>query len=444
MPDLPLFLMEAAAYYEATLQELWNSVPLEEPFALKFGGKTLTVYSRGEWNRGPGPDFLNAKIAIDGTVLRGDVEIHCRASDWARHGHQNDPAYDRVILHAVGEDDTAGTAAPDTPMIPVFVLPEDFHEKRFQAKTPQDDRGLCAAFFGRLSDEAVLQFVSDAGLERMRVKSDELLTDMIANGAENAFLMRFFELTGIPGNREPFKELARRVLAYPEPIRQAHFLALLWGESGCLPDPVKTALPPDAAVIVCKLWNDWWTIRRKHADPLVFTHRTRPLNSIERRIALLSAFITSFGENPLPAMLRTLENNTIDGTVGVFLEKLALTEDFWMEHSSFTSKKLEHPAVLIGRDRILELLADLLIPSMRAYANVTKDLKQIARIESLYLALPKTGSNRILKAAVAKCFPGREAVFRTAAAQQGLLHLYKNWCEKLSFDCKACPVGHLV
>ena len=81
---------------------------------------------------------------------------------------------------------------------------------------------------------------------------------------------------------------------------------------------------------------------------------------------------------------------------------------------------------------------------MRAYAHVTKDMKRVARIESLYLALPKTGSNRVIRAAAAKCFPGREAVFRPAASQQGLLHIYKTWCEKLSFDCRGCPVGHLV
>lgn len=355
---LPMFLMEASAFYENALQTLWNDIPPEMPFPLKYGGRTLVVHSCGEWNRGAGPDFLNAKISIDGAVLRGDVEIHCKASDWARHGHQDDPGYARVVLHVVGMDDAAGAAAPDTPLLPVFVLPEDFSGKRFKAVPPRTGQGLCASFFRRLPDSAVLQFTADAGLERMREKSDALLTDMIANGTENAFLTRFFELIGIPGNREPFRELARRVLAYPENVRGGHFHALLWGESGCLPDPMKTKLPPDAEIIVLKLWNDWWAVRRKHVEPLVFSHRTRPMNSIGRRLALLSAFIGSFGENPLPGMMRLLEDNTIDGTIGIFLEKMSLTGDFWMEHSSFCSKKMAHPAALIGRDRIIELLAD--------------------------------------------------------------------------------------
>ena len=53
-----------------------------------------------------GPDFRDAVIAFPtGKLSTGDVEIHVRASDWYRHGHHNDPEYDRVILHAVYRDD---------------------------------------------------------------------------------------------------------------------------------------------------------------------------------------------------------------------------------------------------------------------------------------------------------------------------------------------------
>jgi hypothetical protein len=52
-----------------------------------------------------GPDFSHATINIDGIEWHGPVEIHVKSSDWYKHRHQNDPAYNNVILHVVFEHD---------------------------------------------------------------------------------------------------------------------------------------------------------------------------------------------------------------------------------------------------------------------------------------------------------------------------------------------------
>ena len=59
----------------------------------------------GEYNRDSGPDFFNARISIAGTVWAGNVEIHTKSSHFDNHGHQNDPAFNNVILHIVSEND---------------------------------------------------------------------------------------------------------------------------------------------------------------------------------------------------------------------------------------------------------------------------------------------------------------------------------------------------
>ncbi len=65
----------------------------------------------GRAGRGPGPDVREAAFALpDGTVLAGDVEVHLRASDFVGHGHRDDPAYGRVVLHLVWVDDRGGEA----------------------------------------------------------------------------------------------------------------------------------------------------------------------------------------------------------------------------------------------------------------------------------------------------------------------------------------------
>ena len=442
MLETPLFLAEASMYCELALQEMWNAIPKDRCFDLHAGGRKLRVISRGTWNHDAGPDFLNAKIEIDGRIISGHVEIHCKTSHWALHGHQDDPIYEQVILHVVGKNDLSPANAPKLPMIPLFVLPEDF-EKTNKAQ-PNEKDGLCADFFLRLSDTAIHKFVSDAGLERMRLKSQGILTDMIANGTKDALLVRLFEQIGIPGNRAQFKRLAQRVLTYEDRIREQSIQAILWGESGCLPDPAKTKLDDNAALLVNDLWNQWWQIRRVHYEPIIFSHRSRPLNSISRRIAILSAFIQNFSENPLPVMMNIIEENSVDEANRIFIEKMKLYDPFWQHHTSFTSPELKKQAALLGNDRIVELLVDVIIPAIHAYSSVSGAFKLTAKIESLYLALPKTGSNKTIREVVKRCFPGKEQIFKTAAAQQGLIHIQKTWCEKLACNCKACPIYQLV
>ena len=60
-------------------------------------GRRVSVIDPGQPNSGSGPDFFNAKVRIDGELWAGNVEIHVRASDWYRHGHHTDPAYNSVM-----------------------------------------------------------------------------------------------------------------------------------------------------------------------------------------------------------------------------------------------------------------------------------------------------------------------------------------------------------
>ena len=72
-------------------------------------GLPVEVINCGQPNIHAGPDFLQARIKIGDVMWAGNVEIHERSSDWFRHQHDTNKAYDNVILHIASVIDTKVT-----------------------------------------------------------------------------------------------------------------------------------------------------------------------------------------------------------------------------------------------------------------------------------------------------------------------------------------------
>jgi hypothetical protein len=89
---------------EDFLQYIWKYRLYNTPL-LDTHGSLINVIDNGQLNTDSGPDFFNARINAGSITWAGNVEIHMKASDWHRHGHHVDPAYDNVILHCVVEND---------------------------------------------------------------------------------------------------------------------------------------------------------------------------------------------------------------------------------------------------------------------------------------------------------------------------------------------------
>jgi hypothetical protein len=90
---------------EYFLHTVWNHQSFL-PFKLKTqDGKSIIIHNKGTYNHTNGPDFKSAEISIDHELMKGDVEIHIKSSDWVNHKHHTDKAYDQVVLHVVFDDD---------------------------------------------------------------------------------------------------------------------------------------------------------------------------------------------------------------------------------------------------------------------------------------------------------------------------------------------------
>ena len=117
-------IMEKLMHY-VWKHRLWGSNSLSTN-----DGVPIRVIDTGLPNTDSGPDFFNAKVEIGGKLWVGNVEIHVRASDWKRHGHDHDKAYDNVILHVVEKDDAPvyRTGGERIPQMVMRCSPQ-FHER---------------------------------------------------------------------------------------------------------------------------------------------------------------------------------------------------------------------------------------------------------------------------------------------------------------------------
>jgi hypothetical protein len=90
---------------EDFLQFIWRFQHIPHGALRCTSGRELTVLFQGHWNKHAGPDFLEARLRIGREQWVGSVEVHVKSSEWRKHGHTGDPAYNNVVLHVVYEDD---------------------------------------------------------------------------------------------------------------------------------------------------------------------------------------------------------------------------------------------------------------------------------------------------------------------------------------------------
>ena len=103
---------------EELMYYVWNARQFDHNRLKTLDGEEFEIVSYGNRNGASGPDFINAAISMAGLKWYGNIEMHVRSSDWKKHGHHNDEAYDNVILHVVWIHDMD----PTDGKVPIFEL----------------------------------------------------------------------------------------------------------------------------------------------------------------------------------------------------------------------------------------------------------------------------------------------------------------------------------
>ena len=157
------------------MQYVWQHRLFDHAGLTTVDGRKLRIIDVGRLNTDSGPDFFNAKIAVDGCVWAGNVEIHRRASDWRRHNHHLDSAYDSVILHVVEVADTVvhRTNGEEIPTLVLSCSPT-FRDD-YEALVSHSSAQSCARYIGEFDPIFLSDWISSLAVDRLQARAARLV-----------------------------------------------------------------------------------------------------------------------------------------------------------------------------------------------------------------------------------------------------------------------------
>ena len=196
---------------EDLLQFIWQKQLFQgELKTLK--GERLSVIHPGQLNRFSGPDFSNARIKINDMLWAGNVEIHVKESDWYKHKHENDPAYQNIILHVVSE---VGIKRSETghPTLNLFPHIDQKLIQNYEVLMGGMNRLACSGHIGTMTWEKRNLWLEAMGLERFKLKVEEYQRALHKSmfDFDRLLMELLFKAFGFSSNKFAFEQLAERV-----------------------------------------------------------------------------------------------------------------------------------------------------------------------------------------------------------------------------------------
>jgi len=393
--------------------------------------ETLKFIHQGFLNKNSGPDFSNAKIQIGDTIWAGNVEIHLRSSDWLRHNHQFDAAYENVILHVVYEND-AEIKRRDGSVLPVLELKNRVsaeliikYENLFLTLTDFP----CVAQIKSVDQLIINSFLARTVIERFEQKTNlviETLNQLNGNWDETFY--RYLAMNfGFKINALPFELFAKCI---PQQIYGKHknnrlqIEALVFGSAGFLNDKFTEAYPE-------KLKKEFEFLQQKYKiKPIEVSiwkfMRIRPQNFPTIRLAQFAALIVQ--SNHL--FSKIMEIKDVKELRKLF-ENLPVN-NYWETHYHF-KKEAVKLSTQIGKTSINNILLNTVALFLFAYGTHTGTQFYISSAIKLLESLPAEQNT------ITDKFTLAGVKLDHAFASQGVLQLKKQYCDEKK--CLSCGIG---
>lgn len=419
---------------EEFLHFLWQHKLYKPGIFYTSQSQFLEVIDPGLKNRHAGPDFFNAKIKLDGILWAGNIEIHHHASDWFRHGHQDDPLYDNVILHVVVHHDEDAHSSKGR-VLPVWSMEiDDALESRYRSLYNHSGWIPCEEKVKAVPAIEFSSWIERMLAEKLEQKTGEIenLLQRYNNDWEEVFYVVLARNFGFGLNGEPFERLARQTpwkIVGRNADSQLKLEALLLGQAGFLD---KLVYEDEHTSL---LGREYAVLRKKYDLEALPEYiwkflRLRPVNFPTIRLVQMAALFASY-----PSLFDVLLDCSELSQVRELFRARPLP--YW-EHHYRPGVEGKKRTKMLGRQAVELIIINTVVPFFFAYGRLRgkSSLEQKA-IDWLSEMLPE--SNRIVKNWERV---RNNKVASSAAESQGLVHLKRKYCDHLK--CLHCRIGHKI
>lgn len=394
---------------------------------LFIGDQKIEIIHPGSLNIYSGPDFSFSKIKIGDTTWAGNLEIHLKTSDWYKHNHQKDIAYQNLILHVVYENDLDDENLPPVlelkNRIPKSILQNYSSLKKAKTWLP------CDSLFNLsnpIKNSIWLERILIERLERKTLEIEEIFKETNKD-FEQSFFIFLSRAFGLKANGFPFELLAKNtplkvLLKYSDqPIICE---AILMGQAGFLDFPL------DEYSQNLKKQYEFYKIKHE-LNPISKriwkTGGVRPYNQPTLKIFQLSQLIVKL----FPVSEKIIENDFQE------LEKLfkLKTSGYWDTH--FVIGKVSNQKVKsIGQATINTLIINSIVPYL-FFISRHRDKPHLKEIALGYLEQIAPENNSIIKK-----WEAYEIEIKSALDTQSLLEQRNEYCKLL--QCLKCGIGNQI
>lgn len=495
--------MELEVISEKTLRQIWRGQSFYKLPLLTNEGKEIKVVSPGKSNPDGGPDFLDAQIYIGGTLFTGDVEIHKNIENWKQHTHETDPKYNRVILHVVLSNKnsnnysikTKSKRAVPTVCLESYISLEQLQNEYFNDSTRRTLK--CYDINEGIGGDIIRNWLHKLSVERLEYKVrriEERLKELIrfeklkepaarygeipvevspeempnfepeysANDFTNIHhweqvLYEYtMEALGYTKNQFAFLKLARLLpLNKLKLINQSQeseekvfaYEALLFRYAGLLPS-IEKVNEKESRAYVAKLKNTLTNLNvnsdeMNEAEWQFF--RLRPENFPTIRIAGASRIIDRIISSALFKSIIKItsdEDLSNDGKLKHIVAFLKVDADsFWQNHFTLDKKSDQRIKVLVGKERVIEIIINVVIPILLLYARIFKKREIRQNALNIFESIKSSKTSSLIRTINSELIRDRFKI-DTAPMYQGAVQLYKFYCAEEK--CDECEIGRRV